>query len=70
MLYKEEKYRHCQFTVSTEWPGGVYGSPTVSGSRAGGIIATTWATMLHFGYDGYVKATREIIHTTHYIEKQ
>lgn len=69
ILYREMKYRYHQFTVTTDWPGGVYGSPTVGGSRAGGIIATCWATMLHFGNDGYIKTTRDIIHTTHYIEK-
>ncbi|KAF2904404.1 hypothetical protein ILUMI_01769 [Ignelater luminosus] len=69
ILYSDAKYRHYQYTVTTDWPGGVYGSPTISGSRAGGAIAACWATMLNFGKEGYVKATREIIHTTRYIEK-
>uniref|UniRef100_A0A2M3Z547 sphinganine-1-phosphate aldolase n=1 Tax=Anopheles braziliensis TaxID=58242 RepID=A0A2M3Z547_9DIPT len=70
VLYSEKKYRHHQYTVTTDWPGGVYGSPTVSGSRAGGIIAATWATMINFGLDGYVEATKRIIDTTRYIEQQ
>lgn len=70
MLYRDIKYLHHQFTVTTDWPGGIYGSPTMSGSRAGALIATCWATLVHFGKEGYVKATRNIIHTTHYIEKQ
>lgn len=61
---------HHQYTVTTDWPGGVYGSPTVSGSRAGGNIAVCWATLLHFGREGYVTATRNIVHTTKYIEKR
>ncbi|KAF5307262.1 hypothetical protein FQR65_LT06978 [Abscondita terminalis] len=69
ILYRHKKYRHHQYTVTTDWPGGVYGSPTVSGSRAGGSIAVCWATMLHFGKEGYVEATRNIVHTTKYIEK-
>ena len=28
-----------------------------------------WATMLSFGREGYVQATRDVIHTTKYIEK-
>jgi len=36
VLYSEPKFRHYQFCVSTDWPGGVYGSPTINGSRAGG----------------------------------
>lgn len=69
VLYREKKYRHHQYTVTTDWPGGVYGSPTVGGSRAGGSIAVCWATMLYFGKEGYIEATREIVHTTKYIEK-
>nr|CAI5868717.1 unnamed protein product [Callosobruchus analis] len=69
VLYRHKKYRHYQYTVTTDWPGGVYGSPSVGGSRAGGNIAVCWATMLSFGKAGYVKATRDIIHTTKYIEK-
>ncbi|CAH1982781.1 unnamed protein product [Acanthoscelides obtectus] len=69
ILYSHKKYRHFQYTVTTDWPGGVYGSPSVGGSRAGGNIAVCWATMLSFGKAGYVKATRDIIHTTKYIEK-
>lgn len=70
ILYSEKKYRHYQYTVTTEWPGGVYGSPTVNGSRAGGIIAATWATLMNFGLDGYVEATKRIIDTARYIETQ
>ncbi|XP_058453718.1 sphingosine-1-phosphate lyase-like [Malaya genurostris] len=70
ILYSDKVYRHHQYTVSTEWPGGVYGSPTVNGSRAGGVIAATWATMMNFGFDGYVETTKRIIDTSRYIESQ
>lgn len=68
-MYSHKKYRHHQYTVTTDWPGGVYGSPTVNGSRAGGSIAACWATMLNFGAEGYVEATKSIIDTTRYIER-
>lgn len=70
VLYSRKLYRHYQYTVTTEWPGGVYGSPTVNGSRAGGIIAATWATMMNFGLDGYVESTKRIIDTARYIEAE
>lgn len=70
ILYSDKIYRHYQYTVTTEWPGGVYGSPTVNGSRAGGIIAATWATMMNFGLEGYVEGTRRIIDTARYIEAE
>ncbi|CAG9856583.1 unnamed protein product [Phyllotreta striolata] len=69
VLYRNKKYRHHQYTVTTDWPGGVYGSPSVNGSRPGGSIAVCWAAMLNFGKDNYIQATRDVIHTTKYIEK-
>lgn len=67
-MYSHPKYRTHQFTVTTDWPGGVYGSPTVSGSRSGGLIAACWATLMYFGTDGYVRSTGEIVRTAKYIE--
>ncbi|XP_017769454.1 PREDICTED: sphingosine-1-phosphate lyase [Nicrophorus vespilloides] len=69
IMYRKLEYLHHQYTTTVDWPGGVYGSPTVSGSRAGGAIAACWATLLSFGKEGYVAATRDIVHTTKYIEK-
>ncbi|BES93795.1 DegT/DnrJ/EryC1/StrS aminotransferase family [Nesidiocoris tenuis] len=70
VLYSNPEYRRYQYTVTVDWPGGVYGSPSVSGSRAGAIIATCWATMMYFGIEGYVKATKEIIDTAQFIERK
>uniref|UniRef100_A0A8D9BBI9 sphinganine-1-phosphate aldolase n=1 Tax=Cacopsylla melanoneura TaxID=428564 RepID=A0A8D9BBI9_9HEMI len=70
VLYKELKYKHCQYFVTSDWPGGNYGSPSVSGSRSGGIIATCWAAMMYFGFEGYVNTTRSIVQTTRYIESE
>uniref|UniRef100_V5H1R6 sphinganine-1-phosphate aldolase n=2 Tax=Ixodes ricinus TaxID=34613 RepID=V5H1R6_IXORI len=63
IMYREQKFHHCQFTVTTDWPGGVYCTPTVSGSRAGAVTACTWASLLYYGRQGYVDATRKIIAT-------
>ncbi|KAJ0178645.1 hypothetical protein K1T71_005420 [Dendrolimus kikuchii] len=70
IVYRKPEYRHCQYTVTTEWPGGVYGSPTVNGSRAGGLIAVCWATMMFVGRTRYIQMTDEIITTARYIERE
>lgn len=56
--------------MTTDWPGGVYGSPTVSGSRSGALIAACWATILSYGIDGYTETTRDIVGTTRRIESE
>jgi sphinganine-1-phosphate aldolase len=47
-----EDMRH-QIFVATDFPGGIYASPTMLGTRPGGPIAAAWATLQSFGVDGY-----------------
>ncbi|KAH0945447.1 hypothetical protein HN011_001122 [Eciton burchellii] len=69
ILYRNKTYRHYQYTISTDWPGGIYGSPTINGSRAGGAIAACWATLMHFGRKSYIESTSKILKTTKFIEE-
>lgn len=45
---------HFLFLVCsvTEWTGGLYVSPTIAGSRPGGLIAGAWAAMMSLGLNG------------------
>lgn len=67
VLYRTEEMFYQQITTATEWPGGIYASPTIAGSRPGANIAVTWAAMMSFGRDGYVNATREVIRGARYL---
>jgi len=69
ILYRSTELRHYQWFTFPDWPGGIYATTTISGSRAGGIIAACWATMTYFGREGYVDTTRRIIETAKYIEE-
>ncbi len=64
ILYKDSELRRHQFFVTTDWPGGIYPSPTVTGTRPGGAIAAAWAIMKFLGVDGYKKLTRDLLDTT------
>ena len=44
--------RHQMF-VHTEWPGGVFASPALLGTRPGGAYAAAWAALQYFGKSGY-----------------
>ncbi|XP_055346245.1 sphingosine-1-phosphate lyase 1-like [Paramacrobiotus metropolitanus] len=69
ILYRNHTYLHHQYSVTPDWPGGIYASPTMSGSRVGASIASAWSVMLYMGEDGYVKATKETIETTRKIKE-
>lgn len=64
IMYRSKLLRNYQYFVSTDWMGGVYGSPTMAGSRPGALSAGCWAAMMHFGESGYVDATKQIIHAS------
>ncbi|XP_076075219.1 sphingosine-1-phosphate lyase 1-like [Mytilus galloprovincialis] len=64
ILYRNKDIRQRQFFVQPEWPGGIYATSSMGGSRAGAIIAACWATLIYFGEEGYVNSTRKIISTT------
>lgn len=67
ILYRSaELWRH-QFYVYTEWPGGIYPSPTMTGTRAGGTIAAAWAVMNYLGEAGYLALAREVMETTRWL---
>jgi len=42
-----------QMFVHTEWPGGVFASPALLGTRPGGAYAAGWAALQYFGQSGY-----------------
>ena len=63
LLYRDAALRSRQYFASTEWPGGLYLSPGLAGSRSGGLIASTWAAMVTMGREGYLDRARAILAT-------
>lgn len=63
VLYRHPELRHYQYFTTTDWPGGLYMSPTFAGSRAGALSAACWASLLSVGEEGYLKATKSILET-------
>jgi glutamate/tyrosine decarboxylase-like PLP-dependent enzyme len=63
VVYRDREYRKHQFFAYEDWPGGLYGSPTMTGSRPGGAIAAAWAVLRYLGEEGYLRLTRSVIET-------
>jgi glutamate/tyrosine decarboxylase-like PLP-dependent enzyme len=60
VLYRNKDYRKYQYFAYPEWPGGLYATPTVSGSRSGGLVAACWASLASIGRQGFISRTRDI----------
>jgi glutamate/tyrosine decarboxylase-like PLP-dependent enzyme len=63
LCFKDKELRNSQYFFQTEWSGGRYCSPGMDGSRSGGLLAATWASMVHLGREGY-RAYAEAIFST------
>ena len=61
LLYRSAALRRYQFTAVSDWSGGLYVSPSQAGSRSGGLVAQTWAALVHTGMGGYLESTRTVL---------
>ncbi len=68
VLYRGPELRRYQYFTITDWPGGLYFSPTFAGSRPGALSAACWAAMVSIGQAGYLDATRRILETADFIK--
>ena len=63
ILYRGPELRHYQYFKSTDWPGGLYFSSTLAGSRPGALSAACWAALVAMGKNGYMEAVKKIMET-------
>jgi sphinganine-1-phosphate aldolase len=63
LLWRDPELRDRQYYATTDWPGGLYFSPTFAGSRPGALSAQAWAAMVSIGADGYLDATGRVLAT-------
>ncbi len=63
VLYRDRELRRHQYFAWADWPGGLFASPTMTGTRPGGAIAAAWAMLQHLGEEGYLSLHRTILDT-------
>ena len=63
VLYRDQDLRHYQYFTMTDWPGGLYCSPSFAGSRPGALERRRWAAMVSIGEEGYLDSVRRILET-------
>lgn len=58
-----------QCFAQSDWVGGIYASPGLTGSRPGSLIAATWASILACGKEGYEREFKKILETAAFIKE-
>ena len=64
IMYRDQSFRKYQYFSYSEWPGGLFGSPSLAGSRPGGMIAAAWAALVGMGQSGYQDIAKTLRETT------
>jgi len=55
ILFRNTDIRKYMFFSQTDWPGGLYASPTMAGSRSGAVVAACWASLMFLGQESFMK---------------
>jgi sphinganine-1-phosphate aldolase len=61
VMFRTKELRDHHTFACSSFPGGLYVTPGINGSRPGYVVALAWASLLLNGQRGYVDATRAAI---------
>ena len=61
ITYRNLDYLRYQMFVYQNWPGGVFASSALLGTRPGGGYAAAWGVLQYFGKDGYRKLAADTL---------
>lgn len=64
----EEHLKKYQRFLYTDWPGGLYFSQAIAGTRAAAPIAAAWAVTRRLGIEGYLALARRVREATRKIQ--
>lgn len=69
LSFRDKSWRNSQYFYLTDWTGGKYCSPGMEGSRSGGLLAATWASMVQLGREGYLAYAKQIFDTSYAMQE-
>ncbi len=61
ITYRNLDYLRYQMFVYQDWPGGVFASSALLGTRPGGAYAAAWGVLQYFGKEGYRKLAEDTL---------
>ena len=64
ILFRDEALQRRAAFQLDAWSGGPYRTPTMAGSRPGGMIAAAWAVLQHYGEAGFLDLNRRMLDTS------
>ncbi len=69
LLYREKSLRRLQYFTTTDWPGGLFATPALAGTRSAATLAAGWAVMHYLGRQGYERLAAEVMRAAHRLRR-
>ena len=69
ILYRDAELRKYQFYIYVDWPGGIYATPSMAGSRSGGPLAASWGIIKFLGQEGFIKLADTAMKTSQKLQE-
>ena len=69
LMWKSARLRQFQYSICSDWEGGLYATPTMTGSRNSSAVVAAWASMMHLGKNGYALCASRISAAVKMIER-
>jgi sphinganine-1-phosphate aldolase len=60
VAFRDPARRRMAYSATADYPGGLYATPTLAGSRSGAAGALAWATLVATGADGLARAAARV----------
>lgn len=61
VMFRTKELRRLTFFSCPTWPGGMYVTPTIAGSRSGAVISGTWAALMKMGRPGLLEKAKVLL---------
>ena len=69
IIYRSQEHFEHQLFVYEDWPGGIFASPALLGTRPGGSYSAAYAALRHHGINGYTKLAEQALAATDALQK-
>lgn len=70
MLFSNKKIQQSLYFAKADGPGPAYASGKITDSLNGSVVAACWATMMSYGYEGYLAMAKNIMHSSQKLVSQ
>jgi len=70
LVHRNDRLLKQHLYVQADWPGGIYATAGLAGTRPGGAIAAAWASLRGLGRSGFLATARANLEAADYLKSQ